>query len=366
MAKKKKEAVVEAVEQPIVDDTVEKIKIKKPKIKKFDDPNEVFKVDLNELKEKAEEVIEVEKTEEITENSIEKPEEVTEVVLEEVSEIKEPTLPKQPDLPESLQKVVEFMKDTGGDLKDYINLNQDYNEWDNDSLLREYYQSTKPHLNQEEISFLIEDNFNYNENIDDERDVKRKKLALKEQVASAKDHLDGMRSKYYEDLKMGSKLTEEQKNAVEFFNNHNEQSAKTEEATNLFLQKTNEVFNDDFKGFEYKVGDKRYRFNVKDTDKTRENQSDINNFVKKFLNEENQIEDARGYHKSLFTAMNSDAIANHFYEQGKADALKESIAKSKNVNMDPRQQHEATDVGGLKFKVLNDSKDFSFKIKKNK
>ena len=356
-------------EEPKVDETVEKLKIKK-KPKQWSETNEDIKLDLTELKEKAEEITKVDLSEKV-EEKVEKPQEKTEtekveeIVLEEVTdEVKTPKPPEQPELPEGIQKVVEFMKETGGDLNDYINLNQDYSSWDNDTLLREYYNKTKPHLNNEEISFLIEDQFNYNANVDDEKEVKRKKLALKEQVAQARQHLDGEKSKYYEEIKMGSKLTEEQQNAIEFFNQYNKESQKSENATNVFLEKTNEVFGEDFKGFEYTVGDKRYRFNVKDTDKIKTSQSDINNFIKKFLNENNEMSDAAGYHKSLYTAMNADAIANHFYEQGKADALKSSIAKSKNIDMSPRQQHGAVETSGMKFKVLDDTSNYKFKIKK--
>ena len=196
---------------------------------------------------------------------------------------------------------------------------------------------------------------------------------MKEQVAEAKLHLESVKSKYYEDIKMGSKLTSEQKDAVEFFDRYNKESEvnqKTQEqAKSTFLNQTDNVFNDKFKGFEYEVGDKRYRFNVKDADGVKSTQSDINNFVKKFLNKDNQMEDAKGYHKALYTAMNSDAIANHFYEQGKVDALKESVATSKNIDMDPRQSHSGEiESSGMKFKVLGDnSADFKFKIKnKNK
>jgi len=272
-------------------------------------------------------------------------------------------------IPENLQKVVDFMEETGGTLEDYVRLNQDYASYDDMAILREFYKQTKSHLTHDEIEFLIEDNFHYNEEIEEERDVRKKKIALKEQVASAKAHLDGQKSKYYEEIKAGSKLTKEQQKAINFFNRYNKESEENnkivEKQTNTFLSKTNEVFNN-FKGFEYKVGDKRYRFNVKDADKVKESQSDINNFVKKFLNENNEMSDASGYHKSLFTAMNSDAIANHFYEQGKADALKETIAKSKNVNMDPRQSHSGEiQAGGIKVRVLGeDANDFKFKIKR--
>jgi hypothetical protein len=236
------------------------------------------------------------------------------------------------------------------------------------SLLREYYKQTKKHLNDDEISFLMEDQFSYDEEEDDDKEIRRKKLALKEQVANAKSHLDGQKSKYYEEIKAGSRLTPEQQKAVNFFNRYNKESEETKKQAEAqksnFLKKTDSVFNDKFKGFEYSVGDKKYRFNVKNTNEVKQSQSDINNFVKKFLNEKNEMADAKGYHKSLFTAMNADAVAKHFYEQGKADAIKESIAKAKNVNMDPRQSHKEIKGGGLKFRVLgDDSSDFKFKIK---
>jgi hypothetical protein len=302
--------------------------------------------------------------EEITEDKVEEVEEQVEEAIAEAEATGKP-------LPENIQKLMDFMEETGGDLNDYVKLNQDYSKLDNQDVLYEYYKQTKPHLNAEEINFLMEDSFSYDEEIDDEKEIRRKKLALKEQVASARAHLDGQKSKYYEEIKAGSKLTTEQQKAVDFFNRYNKESEAAKKASDLerntFEEKTNNLFNDKFKGFEYNIGDKKYRFNVNNASEIKETQSDINNFVKKFLNENNQMSDAAGYHKSLYTAMNADAIAKHFYEQGKADAIKNSIAKSKNVNMNPRQSHGVIEAGGLKVKVLGDnSSDFKFKIKNNK
>ena len=303
---------------------------------------------------------------EVTEEEVqEQTEELTDKVEEAVKEQEQTGV----DLPENIQKVVDFMNETGGDLQDYVKLNQDYSKLNDNFLLAEYYRQTKPHLSQDEISFLMEDTFSYDEEVDEERDIKRKKLALKEQVANARVHLDGLKSKYYEEIKMGSKLAPEQQKAVDFFNRYNQETEESnklaEKQKSIFLNKTNQVFNDQFKGFDYDVGDKKYRFNVKESDKVKETQSDINNFVKKFLNKNNEVEDAKGYHKSLFTAMNPDAVAKHFYDQGKADAIKDSVTKSKNINMDSRQLHGNMEAGGVKVKVLgDDANSFKFKIKK--
>jgi hypothetical protein len=303
--------------------------------------------------------------EEITDEQVEeKAEELVEETKEAIAEAQE----TGEALPENIQKLVDFINETGGDVEDYVRLNQDYTKYDDNTVLREYYKQTKKHLTDDEISFLMEDSFAIDEEVDEEREIKRKKLALKEQVASARAYLDGQKSKYYEEIKAGSKLTPEQQKAVDFFNRYNKESEDNkkvvERQTKEFKLKTDNVFNKSFKGFEYNVGDKRYRFNVKNTNEVKETQSDINNFVKKFLNKNNEMEDAAGYHKSLFTAMNADAIAKHFYEQGKADALKNSIAKSKNVDMNPRQAFGEVNTGGMKVKVLSDnSSDFKFKIK---
>ena len=335
-----------------------------------------------EVQEKNEEVVEEitgEDKKEVSEKvSDEQPviEEITEEQVEEkveeiVEETKEAIVEAQQtgkDLPENIQKLVDFMEDTGGDITDYVRLNQDYTQFSDDAVLREYYRQTKKHLSEEEINFLMEDSFSYDEEEETEREIKRKKLALKEQVASARAHLDGQKSKYYEEIKAGSKLTPEQQKAVNFFNRYNKESEENqkvvEQQAKTFKLKTDNIFNKNFKGFEYNVGDKRYRFNVKNTNEVKETQSDINNFVKKFLNKNNEMEDAAGYHKSLFTAMNADAVAKHFYEQGRADALKQSVAKSKNVDMAPRQAFGEVEAGGIKVRALGDnSNDFKFKIK---
>ena len=296
--------------------------------------------------------------EEVTEETVTKEE-----VMEALDEAEEAGKP----LPENIQKLMDFMEDTGGDLEDYVKLNRDVKDLDNQEALHEYYKRTKPHLNSEEINFLLEDTFSFDEDIDDERDIKRKKLALKEQVAEAKTYLDGQKSKYYEEIKAGSKLTGEQQKAIDFFNRYNKESEQTNQAvkrsSDVFEKKTNNLFNDKFKGFEYNVGEKKYRFNVKDVDGVKAKQSDINNLTAKFVDENKTLSDAKGYHKAIYTAMNADAVANHFYEQGKADALKDSVAKAKNINTDARSSHGET-RGGMKVKVLGDnSASFKFKLK---
>ena len=405
MAETKKEVVESTTqqEQPKIDDKVEKIKIK-PKTKKFSQGEEIYKVDLSKTpevkgdntKENTEQetanVVSDEQTpvvEEVVEEAPQQQdatqdetapviEEVTEEDKKEVEEAKEEIVKAVEEaeatgkpLPEDIEKLMTFMEETGGDLEDYVKLNRDVSKLDDQDVLYEYYKQTKPHLNAEEINFMMNDEFEYDEEVDDEKTIKRKKLALKEQVASARSHLDGQKSKYYEEIKAGSKLTSEQQKAIDFFNRYNKESEQSQEALkqqkSVFDKKTSEVFNNKFKGFEYSVGDKKFRFNVKDVNKTKETQSDIGNFVKKFLNEKNSMEDAGGYHKGLFTAMNADAVAQHFYEQGKADATKDSVAKAKNININPRQAHGETKVGGLKFKVLGEnSSDFKFKIKNKK
>ena len=388
-------------EGPIVDNEVGKLKVKE-KTEKQPDGNEtkgnvtkvvekmkmkpvieeevITKVDMSSKQEVEETKLEVNQgdpgdehvekpvLEEVKEES--KEEEVVEVAEATSDALKESMNTGNP-LPENIQKVVDFMEETGGDLNDYVKLNQDFSKLDNDDLLLEYYKQTKPHLNNEEINFLMEDQFSFDEENDDEMEIKRKKLALKEQVANAKTHLEETKSKYYEEIKAGSKLTKEQQEAVNFYNSYSKESEERgryeESAKSNFKNRTNKFFGDKFKGFEYNVGEKKYRFNVNDVNKVKETQSDINNFIGKFLDENRHMKDEAGYHKALYSAMTPDAVAKHFYEQGKADALKESIEKSKNINMDPRQEMTNNVNTGVKVKVLGENtSDFKFKIKNNK
>ena len=314
----------------------------------------------------AEEPVEEEQSalQEITDEEVE---EATDELQEEVAEAIAESAVTGVELPENIQKVVDFMSETGGSLEDYVKLNTDYASLNEDQLLREYYEAVYSHYDKEDIDFLLSDKFSYDEDLDDEREIRMKKLERKEALAKAKNHLDGLKSKYYDEIKMGSKLNPEQQKAVEFFNRYNKESEEAamvaEQQASKFKQESARVFNEKFEGFDYSVGDKKYRFKVKDTSQVKETQSDINNFIKKFLNEKGEMKDAKGYHKSLFTAMNADQVAQHFYEQGKADAVKDSMARTKNVNMSPRGVHEeVTASNGWKIRAL-DSGQSSSKLK---
>jgi hypothetical protein len=298
---------------------------------------------------------------EITEEEVE---EATEQLEDEVADAIKESATSGANLPENIQKVVDFMSETGGSLEDYVRLNTDYSSLNEDQLLREYYETKYSAYDREDIDFLLADKFSYDEDLDDEREVRLKKLERKQALAEAKNHLDGLKSKYYDEIKMGSRLNPEQQKAVEFFNRYNKESEEAakiaEQQTSRFKQESEKVFSDKFEGFDYSVGDKKYRFKVKDTGQVKETQGDINNFIKKFLNEKGEMKDAKGYHKSLFTAMNADQVAQHFYEQGKADAVKDSMARTKNVDMNPRGAHEkVTTQNGWTIRAVNDGESAS-------
>ena len=394
MAKEEKqvvEEVVEVVEETKVPaektekgDLIPEVTVKEDGTHKIDFDKLVAKPEKGKVTEEVKEVTPVEKTEvkdtpvveekaapeqpvvleEITEEEVqEKVEDLQEDIVEAIEEQKQTGI----ELPDNIQKVVDFVNETGGSLEDYVKLNQDVDALNEEQLLVEYYQNTKPHLDPSEINFLIEDKFAVEEDVEDERDIKRKKLARKEELANAKNHLNGLKTKYYEEIKAGSRLLPEQQKAVDFFNRYNKNKEVADKQAQTFNNKTNQVFNDDFKGFEYKVGDKRYRFNVKNPNEIKDNQSNINNFVKKFLNKNNEMQDAAGYHKSLFTAMNPDVVASHFYEQGKADAMKQSIASTKNISMDPRKTQSSEPVQGTQYRsVSSDGQEIKWGFKKRK
>jgi hypothetical protein len=257
-------------------------------------------------------------------------------------------------LPENIDKLISFMEETGGDINDYVRLNADYSNINNETLLKEYYKKTRPHLDNEEIEFLMEDNFEYDEELDEERDIRKKKLAFKEEVAKARTFLDGLKSKYYEEIKLRPGITQDQQKANDFFNRYNEEQQMVELQHSKFKDDTKNLFNQDFKGFDFNLGDKSFRYGVANKDVVADKQSNITNLVKKFLNDKGDVVDLKGYHKAMYAADNVDTIAKHFYEQGKADAIKEVVAKSNNISTEPRQASSGElFVNGMRVKAVN-------------
>ena len=297
---------------------------------------------------------------EITKDEVKKVETVVEEAIRD-----EKVLGKQ--LPENVEKLVSFMEDTGGTVEDYVRLNADYSNVDGQTLLKEYYKKSKPHLNDEEIGFIMEDNFSYDEEIDDEREVRKKKLALKEEVAKAHGYLEELKSKYYDEIKLRPGVTQDQQKAMEFFNRYNENQQVATQQHEDFKAKTKQLLSDDFKGFEFKLGDKNFRYGVKNPNEVIESQSNISTFVQKFLDKDGAVTDHEGYHKAIYAARNADTIAQHFYEQGKADAVKDVVAKSKNISNESRPQPTGdVFVGGFKVKAVSGSDSRGLKIKTRK
>ncbi len=385
----------------------------KPKMKKLNKTEEVIKVDLSKPKEevKQEEVTKVviptedkkeddavqigetnasdvaveeqedgasseEVVEELRESVQNEKSVLEEITDEEVQEVKQEVkeAKKQAEetgkpLPENIEKLVSFMEETGGSIEDYVRLNADYSNVDNNTLLREYYKQTKPHLNIEEVNFLMEDSFSFDEELDEERDIRKKKLAMKEEVAKAKNFLESSKSKYYDEIKLRPGVTQEQQKAMEFFDRYTKEQETATQNHNDFKQQTSELFKSDFKGFDFKVGEKKFRYGVQNPEKLADKQSNITNLVGKFFDNEGKVKDSKGYHKAIYAAENVDTIANHFYEQGKADAVREVVDGSKNPSADSRPVAQTDGFkNGIKVKVLgNDANDSSkLKIKKIK
>jgi len=268
-------------------------------------------------------------------------------------------------LPENIEKLVSFMEETGGTISDYVRLNADYSSVDDKTLLKEYYKQTKPYLESDDVSLILED-YDYDEDIDEERDIRKKKIAFKEEVAKAKGFLEETKSKYYDEIKLRPGVTQEQQKATEFFNRYQEDQKIAEQQHSDFKSKTNDYFTNEFKGFDFNVGKKKFRYGLQDPNKVAENQSSINNFVGKFLDESGNIKDTKGYHKAIYIASNADKIINHFYEQGRTDATKEIVSSSKNPSTEPRQTGSGEFVNGIKVKSITGPDSSKLRIKTKK
>ena len=297
---------------------------------------------------------------------------IQEVTEEEVKqEVKQPEVKpvEQPavDLPENVEKLVSFMKETGGTVEDYVRLNADYSNIDEKALLKEYYKKNKPHLDAEDVDLILED-FTWDTDVDEERDIRKKKLAFKEEVAKARTYLDNLKDKYYDEIKLRPGVTQEQQKAMDFFNRYNKQQEQAEQLHTQFKQSTKQLFSDQFKGFDFEVGGKKYKYNIQNRDAVAENQSNINNLIGKFLDADGSVVDPAGYHKAMYAAENVDKIATHFYEQGKADAVKDVVNKSKNLSDVKARQGNTGEVfiGGMKVKSISGADSTKLKIKTRK
>ena len=306
--------------------------------------------------------------EEVRDTEKKEVEEVTplqEVTDEPIVETKTTVEKEQPVLPENIEKLVKFMEETNGTIEDFVRLNADYSNVDSNVLLKEYYKQSKPHLNDEEIKFIMEENFDYDEDVDEERDIKRKKLAYKEEVAKAKNFLDDLKNKYYDQVRLRPGVTEEQQKAIDFFNRYKKNQEVALQQHEDFKQKTSGLFNEEFKGFDFEVGEKKFRYGVKNPSEVAKAQSNLQDFVQRFLDDKGNVKDTQGYHKAIFAARNADRIAHHFYEQGKADAVKDVVNKSKNVSTEARTSPSGdVFVGGLKVRAISGSDTSKLKIKK--
>lgn len=324
-----------------------------------------------EASEEVREENEQESIEELTEQSEEKEEEALEVVEESEQEIvqdAEQDVVQTKEYPEDVQKLVEFMQDTNGTLEDYVNLNRDYSKMDNTTLVYEYYKNNKPHLNNEDINFLMQKDFAYDEEVAEPSEIKAKQLAFKEELYKAQKHFNDSKEKYYADLKLRkqNEVPEEYKEAHDFYNEATKIQERAKKLKNTFDTRTNNFFSEEFKGFDFKVGEKKYRFKVDDTKKVKTAQSTIDNFIKPYLNKEGEMEKVGDYHKALFAGRNADKLAAHFYEQGRADAIKETVKKSKNIDMTPRSDNSAVQNSNSKVRVVENDSSNRLRIKWNK
>ena len=274
------------------------------------------------------------------------------------------------DLPEEVEKYLQYKEQTNRGLRDFVKANEDVSEYEDQSLLREYYMQTNPELDDNDISYLINEKYEVDENVDTESDRKRKSLEKKQELHRAKEYFNNMQERYRAPLESCmDAFPDDVKKAVEFYQQYNDEAANQEKLSNeqrkIFEQKTSSFFNDKFKGFEYNLGEKTVTYKPKSVTEVAEKQSDLNNFIQRFVDEKGFLKDANKYHQSLHMAMNPEAYAKFFYEQGKADAVNEVVKDGKNIDMNVRTNVDSSKPG-TKFKVVDSSQGFGsgLKIKK--
>ena len=366
LKKKTPKKLTKTSDEPVRVNIKEPLVELEPEVKKVVIPKEQEEViQIGEIKDSPVEKPIIEVVEDVEEFTPIKEVEVAKVEAEVKEALRdEKVLGKQ--LPENIEKLVSFMEDTGGTIEDYTRLNADYSSINETTLLKEYYKKNKPYLDESDVELLLED-FSYDEELDEDIDIRKKKLAFKEEVAKAKGFLEETKVKYYDEIKLRSNVNPDTQKATDFFNRYNKQQEAVKQQHEQFQRSTKQLFNDDFEGFDIKVGDRNYKYNIQNRDKVAENQSNINNLVGKFLDSDGNVSDTKGYHKAMYAADNVDKIASHFYEQGKADAVKDVMNKSKNLS-DTKARSTQGDVflNGFKVKAISGADSTKLKIKTKK
>jgi hypothetical protein len=286
--------------------------------------------------------------------------------LDELVEVKENT----PDLPEDVLSYFNYKKETGRGLEDFVRLNKDYSSDSPDSLLANYYSQTEEGLDSEDIKDLIEDSFGFDEELDDERDIRKRKLAKKRELSKAKKYFNELKEKYKVPLESRESLSQQSEKELKAYREYIEDGKSYKEESKRkqewFVKETGKVFNDKFKGFEFNINDKKVSYSPLPADDLKKSQSSINNFIQTYLDDKGLIKNADKYHKALSMAMNPDKYAKFFYEQGQADAIDNVSKKSKNINMEMRQSPQALAKSGFKVRSLDTGTGRGLKIRSNK
>jgi len=272
------------------------------------------------------------------------------------------------ELPEDVATFLKYKKETGRGLDDFMKLNQDFEKMSPEQLLASYIKDTNPMYDDEDVMMELE-NFKYDEDLDDDKTIKKQKLAMKRELAKAKGHFEKQKEQYKVPLESkATSVPDADREGYEAYKKYNQDLTQVQQEqlkrSEFFLQKTNEVFNDGFEGFEFSVGESSLKFKPGDTEKIKTSQSDINNFISKFIDENGYVKDAAGYHKAMAAALNADALAKFFYDKGKADAVDGMSKESKNIQMGVRQSAQpASNFSGLKVSSLDSDSGNGLRIK---
>ena len=271
------------------------------------------------------------------------------------------------ELPEDVASYLKYKQETGRGFEDFVKLQQDFDDMNPDDLLESYYKATENGLDDEDIDIML-DEFDYDEDVDTESEVKKIKLAKKKEIAKAKSYFNEMKEQYKQPLESraseGSQVDTEKLEAYEqYIKSADTQKVEGERRRQWFTEKTDEVFGGEFKGFEFSVDGNAVLYSPQSLDAMKKEQSNVMNFINKFMTEDGLISDAQGYHKAIAVASNPEKFAQFFYEQGKASATEDVTRKMKNINMSERKAPEVTNKGGMQIRAINPDSGKGLKIR---
>ena len=266
---------------------------------------------------------------------------------------------EQRELPEDVKKYLDFREETNGrGFSDFLEYQKDFSSMSDEDKVKKFIKENNPTYTKEDVEDVFEDRYSFDEDYDDEKDVRKKKRELRKMSDDAEKYFTEQKSKW--GTKLGSSeetIPEDYVQSKQQWDEYQKQQSEiaeiNQDKSNFFVNETDKMFNENFKGFEFKVGEQTINHLSSNPKDVSESQKDLSGFFNSFLDENGYVKDVEGYHKAMYVAMNYESILESVYETAVANHLEKESKISKNIDMGRARKSPETIKSGMKMKIIS-------------